>query len=404
MATYNPWHVKSIKAFYYLKCPECEFDTKKESIFEDHAIENHPMSFELFVKNSPKKEEFNSVPVKKEQMSDFYEKENDCEQFLSVLDYDTKMVDENDSSAFGEVKKEPIDDNFSIEDHSNLKNQVAFDHEGHHFMSVLEEKKPYKCSYCEDSFKQSKELLDHITSVHEGKKPFKCSRCEEGFTSIQGLQEHYESVHEGEYLYNCSHCNKNFSSEPNLNKHIRTVHEGKSRTFLCTICNYDFQLKRDLKEHMMEHQKNKLVKRKNPSISIGEEFNANTPSKSLKSGLNKESNTIDSAEIDNLNNENQKEFSICEEKPKMSYGQLIAEALSNASGGKLVLSDIYTSISFRHPYYKLDNPTWQNGIRYDLTVNKSFTKAEKATAGWYWKLSDDLTFKVSKYLKSINQR
>ena len=403
MATYNPWQVKSIKAFYYLKCPECEFDTKKESIFEDHAIENHPMSFELFVKNSPKKE-YNSVPVKEEQLSDFYEKENDCEQFLSVLDYDAKMVDENGSSATGEVKKEQIGEYFSIEDHTDLKNQIASDHSGQHFMSVHEEKKPYKCSYCEYSFKQSKELFDHITSVHEGKKPFKCSRCEEGFTSIQGLQEHYESVHEGEYLYNCSHCNKSFSSEPNLNKHIRTVHEGKSRTFLCTICNNDFQLKRDLKEHMMEHQKNKLVKRKNPSISIGEEFNTNTPSKSRKSGLNKESNTIDSAEIDNLNNENQKEFSMSEEKPKMSYGQLIAEALSNASGGTLVLSDIYTSISFRHPYYKLENSTWQNGVRYDLTVNKSFTKAEKATAGWYWKLSDDLTHKVSKYLKSINQR
>ena len=92
MATYNPWHVKSIKAFYYLKCPECEFDTKKASIFEDHAIENHPMSFELFVKNSPKKEEFNSVPVKEEEMSDFYEKENDCQQLIMTLKWLMKII------------------------------------------------------------------------------------------------------------------------------------------------------------------------------------------------------------------------------------------------------------------------------------------------------------------------
>ena len=51
MANHNPWRVESIKAFYYLKCPECKYDSKEESTFEDHAIENHPMSYEFFGKN-----------------------------------------------------------------------------------------------------------------------------------------------------------------------------------------------------------------------------------------------------------------------------------------------------------------------------------------------------------------
>ena len=46
----NPWKVDSIQAFSYLKCPECVFNTKKEDIFEDHAIENHPLSLVLFSK------------------------------------------------------------------------------------------------------------------------------------------------------------------------------------------------------------------------------------------------------------------------------------------------------------------------------------------------------------------
>ena len=46
----NPWKVKSIQAFACLKCPECDFDTKDESIFQDHAIEKHPLSFVLFGK------------------------------------------------------------------------------------------------------------------------------------------------------------------------------------------------------------------------------------------------------------------------------------------------------------------------------------------------------------------
>ena len=44
----NPWQVDSIESFTYLKCPECVFDTKEKSCFQNHAIENHPLSHILF--------------------------------------------------------------------------------------------------------------------------------------------------------------------------------------------------------------------------------------------------------------------------------------------------------------------------------------------------------------------
>ena len=47
----NPWQVDSIEVFYYLKCPECKFDTQEEVIFQDHAVANHPLSFILFGKS-----------------------------------------------------------------------------------------------------------------------------------------------------------------------------------------------------------------------------------------------------------------------------------------------------------------------------------------------------------------
>ena len=92
------------------------------------------------------------------------------------------------------------------------------------------------------------------------------------------------------------------------------------------------------------------------------------------------------------------EFSLSDDKPKLTYAQLIAEALSNASEGMLVLSDIYKAISFRHPYYKLENPNWQNSIRYQLTTNKSFEKAKVAVIGRgrYWELSNNLQGKLKK--------
>ena len=47
----NPWQVDSIEVFYYLKCPECQFDTQEEANFQDHAVANHPLSFILFGKS-----------------------------------------------------------------------------------------------------------------------------------------------------------------------------------------------------------------------------------------------------------------------------------------------------------------------------------------------------------------
>ena len=38
---------------------------------------------------------------------------------------------------------------------------------------------------------------------------------------------------------------------------------------------------------------------------------------------------------------------------------------------------------------KVENENWQKGLRHQLTVNRSFTKAKKCKgAGWYWKLSE----------------
>ena len=36
----NPWQVESILAFYVLKCPECEYNTKAEGNFVHHAKGN----------------------------------------------------------------------------------------------------------------------------------------------------------------------------------------------------------------------------------------------------------------------------------------------------------------------------------------------------------------------------
>ena len=46
----NPWYVDSIQSFLCLKCPECFYYSKEKAEFQEHALDNHPLSFVLFRK------------------------------------------------------------------------------------------------------------------------------------------------------------------------------------------------------------------------------------------------------------------------------------------------------------------------------------------------------------------
>ena len=76
MTNHDPWQVDSIQDFWFLRCPECSFDTKEEEHFRVHAIENHPESIELFDKT-----------VKEEAIDTSFENE---EQNSKITDYFNK--------------------------------------------------------------------------------------------------------------------------------------------------------------------------------------------------------------------------------------------------------------------------------------------------------------------------
>lgn len=95
-------------------------------------------------------------------------------------------------------------------------------------------------------------------------------------------------------------------------------------------------------------------------------------------------------DIDNTKAEVQNQYA----KPKMSYAQLIAEALLTGQDRMLTLNEIYIAINKKHPYYSLDAASgrnWQNAIRHNLTLNKAFIKVPRPATegrGAYWKLEN----------------
>ena len=459
MATYNPWQVESIQAFYYLKCPECEFDTIEENMFEDHAIKNHPLSHELFGKKSLIEGEFDSVVIKEEQISDVDEQDNNCEMFDF---HHTEMVDDYNLS---EVKREPLDEQLESKDLQN----IASDNDG-----IDQVKK----GFIDKDF----ESEDHVAYVHEEKKPFYCFHCEQGFMSNHILKLHFESEHPLDNK--CSFCPKRFGATLDLKKHLDTEHKGVKKD-KNTSLNHEIRNVKDVSNKNIDHHIIKANDTRKPpmtcpqliaealmkasesmlglsdiyrainyrhpyyeldnptwqnrishQLSINDSFvkaeKTSTGrgcywklSDNLQGGVAKYLKNINPQQFDpqwseqvtkkmklgtaqeDVSNKDMDHHIIKANdtrKPLMTCPQLIAEALMKASESMLGLSDIYRAINYRHPYYELDNPTWQNRISHQLSINDSFVKAEKTSTGrgCYWKLSDNLQGGVAKYLKNIN--
>ena len=175
MTTDNPWQVKSIQDFSFLKCPECIFDTKTEDIFRNHATENHPLSLVLF--QEPLKD--NPIIVKNE-----------------ILD-----LIKNEEGSY---------DPLTIEGHED---------------NISEDQKP-------DPKEQFRDRDSSGKNVNEGKKPFKCGIC--GFATALNhkLVKHIQADHKIGKSQDCEHCGKSFVSHSALRKHLKLVHKLKKSEFI----------------------------------------------------------------------------------------------------------------------------------------------------------------------------
>lgn len=72
----------------------------------------------------------------------------------------------------------------------------------------------------------------------------------------------------------------------------------------------------------------------------------------------------------------------------VSYAGLIGQAILSSSDGRLSLAEIYTWISTVYPFYERGDRGWQNSIRHNLSLNKSFVKLERESTipgkgGWW---------------------
>lgn len=82
---------------------------------------------------------------------------------------------------------------------------------------------PFKCDYCERSFKQRGHRKLHIQVVHTKEMPYKCDQCDSAFPTRYRYQIHIKR-HAGVREHQCAYCDKNFYTLGKLNEHKKKRH------------------------------------------------------------------------------------------------------------------------------------------------------------------------------------
>ncbi|XP_064648263.1 zinc finger protein 521-like isoform X2 [Lineus longissimus] len=102
-----------------------------------------------------------------------------------------------------------------------------------------------KCTVCNKTFSERKDLEDHVNKIHNVDRPFKCSECDKMFKSLSMLGAHLRKIHKKELSARCDFCTMSFLSQEDLDFHMRLKHAKKlkksgkkrKRQYTCKVCS-----------------------------------------------------------------------------------------------------------------------------------------------------------------------
>lgn len=96
------------------------------------------------------------------------------------------------------------------------------------------------------------------------------------------------------------------------------------------------------------------------------------------------------------------------ERPNLSYSAMVAMAIQNSKGQKASLNDIYEWIQDAFPYFsRQDKVGWQNSIRHNLSLSKSFYRTKGNAArkgGGFWHIDPKVSIGTFKKVKKSEVR
>ena len=283
----NPWNVPSLQVFLCLKCPQCGFDTKEKDTFQNHAIENHPLSIVLFGKTLKEEKTFDKeFDLRDPLLDDNINSENlqwepdyldYCESKLEEFEYE--YTGNNDKTKEIKQEKRPLNRHLQISHKKKDGNECPICKEVlesqaskmEHVFQLHPERKIYDCQFCDFKCLLLKTIKKHKAHKHSEHCDPKllpktsnnstriCRVCSEKFSTRIGMMEHYISNHPDTKVYSCQFCGVKQLGGRNLEKHITRKHpehesyiphSGKKAGYrMCTICKISFKSRSLMMKH-----------------------------------------------------------------------------------------------------------------------------------------------------------
>ena len=124
---------------------------------------------------------------------------------------------------------------------------IIFEHTYHH---MFVGRKMYPCHVCGKMFAENGQLITHLT-IHTGEKPFACDQCENTFRLSTSLKNHINKHHTKTKHDSCDQCDESFYYKKGLINHQRKVH-GKETGFMCNKCELIFVTEKGMESHTQE--------------------------------------------------------------------------------------------------------------------------------------------------------
>ena len=118
--------------------------------------------------------------------------------------------------------------------------------------------KVFKCEKCNNVFRTSKGMNDHIRYRHRDpnyqQKEYKCNDCGKSFKSSFILSAHAIVHRKPDEVFECKECGRMFSSKRRSQFHARLhVKFGGGKVFHCKNCNKEFHVLEGLSKHARFH-------------------------------------------------------------------------------------------------------------------------------------------------------